>query len=135
MIYVGSNEVLRAYMKNPQLSIDDIEEQLAGGARITNDGSIIAPTPTPTPSPTPEPTQEKMQEIQQETVKEDIPTVTVTPTVTPTLTPTSIPTPSIEPTQKTGDSITAENVDRSLPEEDEAETPKSEKEATNYGKW
>ena len=120
MIYVGSNEVLRAYMKNPQLSIADIEEQLANGAHITNDGSIIAPTPTPTPSP--EPTQEETQEAQQESVKEDVPTVTATPT----LTPTPIPTPIIETSRETDDDVTAEGIDRDIPKEDEAETPEQE---------
>ena len=121
MIYVGSNEILRAYMKNPKLSIEDIEEQLANGAHISSDGTIVAPTPTPTPTstPTPEPTQEEVQE----SAEADIPTVSATPTLIPTPTPTPAPT-MIALNEKESDD--AGNVERNLPEENASKTGEEE---------
>ena len=62
-IYVGTNNVLRAYMNNPNLTIAEINNLVANGATISEDGTIqlvsntqtqpeteatIAPTTTPT---------------------------------------------------------------------------------------
>ena len=64
-IYVGTNNVLRAYMNNPNLTISEINNLVANGATISEDGTIqlvsntqtqpdiedtIAPTTTPTVS-------------------------------------------------------------------------------------
>jgi hypothetical protein len=52
-IYVGKNNILKAYIRTG-LTIGEINEQVALGAKITNDGTIISPpSPLPTPGLTP----------------------------------------------------------------------------------
>jgi hypothetical protein len=54
-IYVGTNNILKAYITTG-ISIREINEQIALGAEIKDDGSIIPPpelTPMPTPKPIP----------------------------------------------------------------------------------
>jgi hypothetical protein len=45
-IYVGTNNILKAYMTS-NMSIKDINSQVAAGAEILDDGTIIPPKPTP----------------------------------------------------------------------------------------
>lgn len=47
-VYVGTNNVLKAYMVN-NIPISEIKEMVALGATIADDGTIIAPEPEPDP--------------------------------------------------------------------------------------
>ena len=65
-IYVGTNNILRAYMTTG-LTIPEITALIENGATISDDGTIQLPTPTPAieemPAPTPVPTAEETAAI------------------------------------------------------------------------
>ena len=63
-IYVGDSLVLKAYMKNPGLTISEINEKVASGASIDEDGNIIEPEIVE-----PEETEERIED--EEAVTED----------------------------------------------------------------
>lgn len=54
-IYVGDNKYIRALTSN-KLTIKALNEQIAAGAVILEDGTIVSPTPMPTEAPTAVPT-------------------------------------------------------------------------------
>ena len=84
-IYVGTNNILRAYMTTG-LSIGEINSLIENGATISDDGTIHIPTPTPTPTPAPTPTPTPAAEE------------TPAPTPVPTAEETAAIVPSAEPT-------------------------------------
>lgn len=49
-IYVGSNNILRAYINNPNLTIPEINKLVANGATISDDGTILLSTIKPNES-------------------------------------------------------------------------------------
>ena len=56
IIYVGTNEILKAYVVTG-LSLQDIQDQVAAGAVIAEDGTLILPDNTPIGPEQPAPEQ------------------------------------------------------------------------------
>lgn len=136
-IYVGESPVYLALAKN-KLTVDEINQRLATGEEIADDGTLLLPEPTATPTPeptaTPKPTTEPEKAIESD--------------AEPTLTGSSKndavseKTTSDEKKQETDKDVTSSDADKTVQEPDKNNNndnkkseEKSENEETGSSAW